>query len=247
MTSLFNLADLEAALPDITQPQYDCSTQKNMAAKKSKARSFQTSRERKKPKTYGGIKKAQKKKQDKQLRRFNQPSQRVMSTTTFTETLEVALPVGFTHPDDNTITNIITDTVARNLSSTLRLHRKLLVDIPRIHAFAFALFDAMNYQAEIFNAIGYQGEDLRGDYFSEVAQIVRRDGVTGGGMTPEAFSMASISDDACDKMHQYFVTSRDLYLRTHGPADSGFSGSTYKTKLLIRMVDLYMSRMACVI
>ncbi|KAK2777387.1 hypothetical protein CKAH01_12072 [Colletotrichum kahawae] len=149
MASLFNLADLQAALPDITQPQYDCPTQKNRAAKKLKARSFQTSRERKRPKTYGGIKKVQKKKQDKQLRRcmpltcskrflfadlyiaVNHPSQRIMSTTTFTETLEVALPDGFTHPDDNTIANIITDTMASNLSSTLHLHRKLLIDIVR--------------------------------------------------------------------------------------------------------------------
>ncbi|KAK2752995.1 hypothetical protein CKAH01_06236 [Colletotrichum kahawae] len=100
----------------------------------------------------------------------------------------------------------------------------------------------MNYQAKVFDTIDYQGEDPRGDYFFEVAQIIRRDGVAGGALG--TFSMASISDDACDKIQQYFVTARDLYLKTHGPADSGFSGSTHKTKLLITVIDRWMSRMA---
>ncbi|KAI8233360.1 hypothetical protein K4K54_010570 [Colletotrichum sp. SAR 10_86] len=237
MTSLFNLkADLEAALPDIAQPQHDVPTSKNREAKKLKPRSSP------KPKTYGGIKKAQKKKQDKQLRRFNQPPQRLMSPSTLIETLEVALPDGFTYPDDYTIANIITGTVASIISSTLRLHGQLLIDIPRIHAFAQALFVAIDYEAEVFDAMDYPGEDPRDKYFSEVAQIIRREGVTGGAL--ETFSMAPISADACDKMHQYFVTARSLYLKTHGPAYNGFSGSTSNTRFLIKLVDRYMSRMA---
>ncbi|KAI8304305.1 hypothetical protein K4K59_012828 [Colletotrichum sp. SAR11_240] len=216
MTSLFNLkADLEAALPDIAQPQHDVPTSKNREAKKLKPRSSP------KPKTYGGIKKAQKKKQDKQVRRFNQPPQRLMSPSTLIETLEVALPDGFTHPDDNTIANIITGTVASIISSTLRLHGQLLIDVPRIHAFAQALFVAIDYEAEVFDAMDCPGEDPRGKYFSEVAQIIRRDG-----------------------MHQYFVTARNLYLKNHGPVDSGFSSFTSKTRFLIKLVDRYMSRIA---
>ncbi|KAF5524458.1 hypothetical protein CGCA056_v004268 [Colletotrichum aenigma] len=246
MASLFNLkADLEAALPNITQPQPDVPTPENRQTKKPGHRRSQTTRtrERKKPKTYGGIQKAQAKKQDKQHRRYNQPSTRVMSKSTFIETLELALPDGFTHPDDNTIANILTDTVASNISSTLRLHGQARIDIPRIHAFAQALFAAIDYQAGVFNIIDYHGEDLHSKYFSEVAQTIRRDGVTGGAL--ETFSMAPLSDDACDKLHQYFVAARQLYLQTPGPADGGFLGSTTKTRFLIKLVDRYMSLTVC--
>ncbi|KAK1847152.1 hypothetical protein CCHR01_10197 [Colletotrichum chrysophilum] len=257
MASLFNLkADLEAALPNITQPQPDVPTPKNRETKKPGHRRSQTTRERKKPKTYGGIQKAQAKKQDKQHRRCthpvmlgiivadpniadNQPSTRVMSKSTFIETLELALPEGFTHPDENTIANILTDTVVSNISSTLRLHGQARIDIPRIHAFAHALFAAIDYQTRVFGIIDYHGEDLQSKYFSEVAQTIRRDGVTGGAL--ETFSMAPLSDEACDRLHQYFVAARQLYLQADGPADAGLSGSTTKTRFLIKLVDRYMS------
>ncbi|KAE9579316.1 hypothetical protein CGMCC3_g4880 [Colletotrichum fructicola] len=240
MASLFNLkADLEAALPNITQPQPDVPTPKNRETKKPGHRRSQTTRERKKPKTYGGIQKAQVKKQDKQHRRYNQPSTRVMSKSTFIETLELALPEGFTHPDENTIANILTDTVVSNISSTLRLHGQARIDIPRIHAFAHALFAAIDYQTRVFGIIDYHGEDLQSKYFSEVAQTIRRDGVTGGAL--ETFSMAPLSDEACDRLHQYFVAARQLYLQADGPADAGLSGSTTKTRFLIKLVDRYMS------
>ncbi|KAI8316741.1 hypothetical protein K4K61_000019 [Colletotrichum sp. SAR11_59] len=244
MASLFNLkADLEAALPNITQPQPDVPTPKNRETKKPGHRRSQTTRERKKPKTYGGIQKARAKKQDKQDRRYNQPSTRVMSKSTFIETLELALPDGFTHPDDNTMANILTDTVASNISSTLRLHGQARIDVPRIHAFAQALYAAIDYQARAFDITDYHGEDLRGKSFFEVAQTIRRDGVTGGAL--ETFSMAPLSDDTCDKLHQYFVAARQLYLLTHGPEDGGFSGSTTKIKFLIKLVDRYMPHVEC--
>ncbi|KAI8226423.1 hypothetical protein K4K55_008495 [Colletotrichum sp. SAR 10_96] len=244
MASLFNLkADLEAALPKITQPQPDVPTPKNRETKKPGHRRSQTTRERKKPKTYGGIQKARAKKQDKQHRRYNQPSTRVMSKSTFIETLKLALPDGFTHPDDNTIANILTDTVASNISSTLRLHGQAHIDVPRIHAFAQALYAAINYHAPAFDIIDYHGEDLRGKFLFEVAQTIRRDGVTGGAL--ETFSMAPLSDDTCDKLDQYFVAARQWYLIIHGPEDGGFSGSTTKIKSLIKLVDRYMPHVEC--
>ncbi|KAI8214483.1 hypothetical protein K4K52_000966 [Colletotrichum sp. SAR 10_76] len=244
MASLFNLkADLEAALPNITQPQPDVPTPKNRETKKPGHRRSQTTRERKKPKTYGGIQKARAKKQDKQHRRYNQPSTRVMSKSTFIETLKLALPDGFTHPDDNTIANILTDTVASNISSTLRLHGQANIDVPRIHAFAQALYAAIDYHAPAFDIIDYHGEDLRGKFLFEVAQTIRRDGVTGGAL--ETFSMAPLSDDTCDKLDQYFVAARQWYLLIHGPEDGGFSGSTTKIKSLIKLVDRYMPHVEC--
>lgn len=261
MASLFNLkADLEAALPNITQPQPDVPTPKNRETKKPGHRRSQTTRERKKPKTYGGIQKARAKKQDKQHRRCmhpamlgihvadlniadNQPSMRVMSKSTFIETLKLALPDGFTHPDDNTIANILTDTVASNISSTLRLHGQAHIDVPRIHAFAQALYAAIDYHATAFDIIDYHGEDLRGKFLFEVAQTIRRDGVTGGAL--ETFSMAPLSDDTCDKLDQYFVAARQWYLLIHGPEDGGFSGSTTKIKSLIKLVDRYMPHVEC--
>ncbi|KAF9877008.1 hypothetical protein CkaCkLH20_05274 [Colletotrichum karsti] len=157
------------------------------------------------------------------------------------DTIKDAIRAGFLFPDHATIEHeFIKDEEADNLCGALHLQGTHNLDTARVQCFMLALLQACRNSGSQYQKPASEASNRF--FFQAVADMIHEKGVRGGGLTPETFSMASITPATCQAMTELFTTARKAYLRSLVETKTAQEAVyTKRVKDLVRLADYWIN------